>query len=299
MGMDVLRSCYKTSMKLWKDREELTPVRWFFCKAGAKVFEPVSSFRSLKTWDRESDRAGMVGEKLGVTPYDKGANPVGYEGLRHCGSDLSVQEGGVSGRDPVIVTTGTGDAACCQTPPTVGVCLPGSVQPFRPRLPVTMLATIVDRGSCSRFAGAQFLMLFLGTGPTDDLSTPGEGPVFAGADCRWHYLSAKTVYSDGPVFQEWMVLGVSLAAQGPGQPEGCPEENCRLPQVYWKVCQLNKLTGITTVEERTVQTYDPVILPTEDPPQFFLTDSLSPPSVFGCQLGGVVPATATWIRFQF
>lgn len=285
-------------MKLWKDRDELTPVRWFFCKPGAKVFEKLSSFRSLKTWDRESDRAGMVGEKLGVTPYDKGTNSLGYEGLRHCGSDLAMQEGGESGRDQVIVTTGSGDNPCCKTPPTAGVCIPTTAGLFKPRLPMTLLATIVDRGICSRFAGAQFLLLNLGSGDVYDLSEPGGGLVFAGGMCAWSYMSAQTIFSDGPILQEWMVLGVQLGANAPGQPEGCPESNCAFPRVYWKVCTLNKGTGVTTVETNFVQTFPLAFNAIPDPLEVTIADDNAGMSVFGCELGGSNALTRTWVRLQ-
>jgi len=295
--MDVVRSCYKTSMKLWKDRDELTPVRWFFVEPAAKVFQPVSSFRSLKTWDRESDRTGMTGEKNTSTVYDKGSNPLGFEGLRHCGSDLAMQEGGESSRDPIIETGLMGDSPCCKTPPTVGICLSGSSAPWKTRLPHRLLCQIIGPLSCPEFNGLQLILQLIGTGTIQDLSTPGNGTVFVGLDCTWNYISALTLAKTYPNLEEWMVLGVALSANGIDVPSGCPEENCRIPRIYWKVLYKTISTGTWSVAIRTEQNFDPVISPQDDPLQFFLSDGVAPASVFGCQLGGSDPLTRCLLRF--
>jgi hypothetical protein len=269
-------------MKLWKDRDELTPVRWFFTKPGAKVFEPMSSFRSLKTWDRGSDRTGKVGEKLGVTPYDKGGNSLDYEGLRHCGSDLAMQEGGASTRDPVIVTGST-----------MPVCLTAQVGTFSTRIPPNLIATIVGPTLCPIYNGVQLPLTFLGQTPVVDLSTPGDGDVFTGFSCAWAWLSPKLLVKEEFVNNHYMVLGVALSASGEGVPEGCPIENCRNPRVYWKVIYKHNVTGVETVAIRFETNFDPIVSGQVEPLTIVLSDAVVPGSVFQCILGGSNPLTRT------
>lgn len=117
--MDYKRHCHYSYMKMWQNLDTLTPVYWFRCPKDAKVLDGMSAFRSRFTWQRGEEVTG-VGEQMNLpAPYYKGQNTEEYKGLRHCGSDNSIRNGGVHGVDPEIVTTEAGFSSCCERSPVV------------------------------------------------------------------------------------------------------------------------------------------------------------------------------------
>lgn len=111
--MDYVRRCYRTKMKLWADRDELTSVRWYRAKRGAKVFTGWTRFRSNSTWNRQ-DPIADLGEQFRApqTTYDRGLN-VGEHTGQHFDGSLDAWEGGVHGRDPEIHTDAFGGTKHC------------------------------------------------------------------------------------------------------------------------------------------------------------------------------------------
>lgn len=243
MGMDVLRSCYSANMKLWQDRDELTPVRWFFCKPDAETFEPMSSFRSLKTWSRDSDREGMVGEVQEYRPYDTGSNPLGYEGVRHCGSELAMREGGKSGLNPIITTLASGNAACCRTPPRKRVCLVGPLGEVTLLIPLAMKVTIVNRGVCPLFPAIPLFAPFSGNTPYNDPVDPGFGNFCTGNKCYWMWATGTALVYDDPDRSYETAVAIGLRANGDELPPGCAASGCSGLFLYWKIVSINKHTG--------------------------------------------------------
>jgi len=240
--MDVLRSCYKTSMKLWKDRDTLTPVRWFFCEPGAKVFERLCSFRSLKTWDRVSDRTGMVGEKNGVTPYDKGANPLIYEGVNHCGTDLAMAEGGLSSRDPEIVTDSNGWATCCSGDGPLNlpkeVCILWPEGNLEAAIPTTGIMTMPSIPWVAQF----HLIAYT---PWDSGET---APWYVGVPfnfpCWWIFSTLPTAWAEDANWIYQIRIGIGLRGRGVARPPNCELDTCGPPLIYIERGATSKATGI-------------------------------------------------------
>lgn len=109
-------------MRFWADDPTEVEVQWLIPEPGAKLFEPICSFRSRHTWQRGEDVQG-VGEVTGRRyPYNPGPNVLGYKGDNFCGSMQATFGGGVFGRDAPIVTEGDGNTPCCHVapPPPVG-----------------------------------------------------------------------------------------------------------------------------------------------------------------------------------
>jgi len=228
-------------MKLWKDRDDLTPVRWFFCEPGAKVFERLCSFRSLKTWSRDSDRTGMVGEVQQFRPYDKGANPLIYEGVNHCGTDLAMAGGGVSGLDKEIVTDSVGWSSCCagdgpeNLPKETCSLYPlGNLERL---VPVLGLMRIPYLSWTSPFHLAAY----------SPWSSPFTAPVMTGTqivgECLWVFLSEITTYAENAFFFIQLQIGIALRGTGPAKPPNCPSDGCGPPQIFINFGATSKADG--------------------------------------------------------
>jgi hypothetical protein len=75
MVMDMLRSCYSTKMKFFKDSDLEIPVRWYFCDDAAQAFPAHHLFASAN-WDSLPGGTNHVGEVVGAPrPYNDGLMP--------------------------------------------------------------------------------------------------------------------------------------------------------------------------------------------------------------------------------
>lgn len=127
MVMDYARHCYTGTMMFWRDDPKAVKVRWFRAEPDAKLYPVRHLYWSRKTWNREVENKGL-GERTDLPRrYDKGANPLGYAGLEHCGRDEAAQTGGVAGVDEEILTDPDGYPACCgeKLPPGRGLVVGG------------------------------------------------------------------------------------------------------------------------------------------------------------------------------
>ena len=113
--MDYLRTCYRTRMRLWSDRPDTVPVRWFRCDAGAKPFPGRHRFSS-RVWREDKTQNFPIGESQNAREYDKGLNRLGYRGLSFCGRKEAFAAGGRAGADKEIVTNADGSTPCCRMP---------------------------------------------------------------------------------------------------------------------------------------------------------------------------------------
>lgn len=150
--MDYSRVAYITKMRLWRDSDSLTPVRWFRASAGAKLVEGPSVFRSWKTWHRGVANEGGMGEQTAHFSYDRGANPLGYHGRVRCGSDRAIQEGGQQGVDEEMETEANGSLACCELLAPVELC--GVM------IPQMLWCRITTGSACACGDGVQFPIYF-------------------------------------------------------------------------------------------------------------------------------------------
>lgn len=111
--MDMLRSCYRTEMRLRQGSNETTTVRWFFCEPGAAIAPP-SVFHSLN-WGFPEKKPPTIGEVWG-TPrrWVNGAAPGRYEYRDECESDQWIAHGlphdAVSPIPPIV----DGVPICCR-----------------------------------------------------------------------------------------------------------------------------------------------------------------------------------------
>lgn len=91
--MDMLRSCYRTTMQLSFNRQDRTEVQWFFADDNAEWFPYFTPFRSLNYWDRKGD-INTLGEVYGATrKWVDGERPARYIGRPFTGSEAEWQEG--------------------------------------------------------------------------------------------------------------------------------------------------------------------------------------------------------------
>jgi hypothetical protein len=85
MGVDLLRSCYSTTMQLDPAGDVIVPVTWYRCAPGAKPL-PFPTLFGSGNW--ASDRTNWFGpgEVLGGShAYSKGKTPVGMVGKKWAG----------------------------------------------------------------------------------------------------------------------------------------------------------------------------------------------------------------------
>jgi hypothetical protein len=113
MGVDLIRSCYKTKMRLQVNSDDETEVQWFFCLPGAKVYPGYTRFAS-GNWAMDRFKWPGTGEVLGATrSWVNGKPPkTGLIGQGFCGKATLI-EGGYSVGDPPLPCRLSGIAKCC------------------------------------------------------------------------------------------------------------------------------------------------------------------------------------------
>jgi len=183
--MDYLRSGYETFMQTWQDDPSLTRVRWFRAAPDAKFFAKEHLFGSQKTWDRGRMNPPDHPGESGYVGWTNSANPAGYQGGHHCGSDSAMSLGGVHGVDPVIETDAAGNAPCCQGLVATPCFLPG--YPTVVQLSLTSLFGYCDCGD-----GTIVPLVYAGQvvdfvlGESDRWYGPSDGaPPYLWGDCVW------------------------------------------------------------------------------------------------------------------
>lgn len=124
MAMDVLRSCYKSNMRLYHDRPDiLTPGRWYFCPPGAKLLPLKHAFASQR-WDTKFDLGDPpIGEVRGSLGWFSGARKPGLTGLHYCGSPEAWLNGIAYAARPGLEIGPLGIPPCCHPPPLVFIDL--------------------------------------------------------------------------------------------------------------------------------------------------------------------------------
>jgi hypothetical protein len=110
--MDLIRVCYTTKMRLWRDSDEETEVRWFRADDAAQWWPGPHRFCS-HVWFSDRRTVTTIGERPGFGGRQRGANTLGYLGLNHCGPAAAAERGGDHAIDPVIVTGADGSCADC------------------------------------------------------------------------------------------------------------------------------------------------------------------------------------------
>lgn len=162
--LDMVRSCYYSHMRLWKDSDELTLGRWVASHPDARAYTDMCSFRSWHTWLRGETNSGVGEQTDGNYPYHNGMDPIGYRGQRLCGSRQAVLGGGMHGRDQEIQLAADGTTPCCGPFGPVGYlnCISG-IQ-FGPALRFTYFGiNVVGR------AGYMWLHRYKPAGPAADV----------------------------------------------------------------------------------------------------------------------------------
>jgi len=136
MGMDLLRSCYKTEMRFFRDDPLAIKVRWFWCDEEAEVFPFWNRFAS-GNWAGDKFNWDGPGEILGSPRiWDPGAPVEGLIGDHFCGPPVSYVEGDIYPGRPLNALP-DGRCACC-TP------LPPSCAETTAPLPDTLRLRILD-----------------------------------------------------------------------------------------------------------------------------------------------------------
>lgn len=139
MGMDLLRSCYKTQMSFFNDDPTPCDVTWFFCQEGAPPFPYYHRFASAN-WNSDKDPYLGLGEVYGAPRiYSKLPIPVELDGNHFCGP-LEVYTDGQPIADPHLCTDPNGVSSCCLVPREWWCCDFAQIKGIT-RLPVQIIIT--------------------------------------------------------------------------------------------------------------------------------------------------------------
>jgi len=141
MVIDYARHCYKTEAKLWRDRDDLTPITWFRAGDDAELYPGETFMGSLRTWEKGEDNVSYIGERPKTFQYYKGMPPAAYKGDHFCGRPEDFADGGQSGVSEEMTTDDSGAAPCCNAESPVELC--GLT------LPRTMWAKLFVHSDCS------------------------------------------------------------------------------------------------------------------------------------------------------
>lgn len=112
MAMDLLRACYTTEMRFWKDNNLSVPIQWFFCDENAKDF-PAHQLFGSGNWASPYGAWKGPGEVEDVPrPFFSGVNP-GLSGQKFCGPLKGFTEGTTFPGIP-LHANGAGLTPCCR-----------------------------------------------------------------------------------------------------------------------------------------------------------------------------------------
>lgn len=119
--MDLVRSCYKTKVRFFKDSDIEVSIRWFFCNPTAKLLGIYSRFSS-GNWASQRDSWPGPGEVLGASrEWSDGETPQWAIGQRHCGTGAQWADGPVFDPSFNAGIQPSGQPLCCgkDTGPTL------------------------------------------------------------------------------------------------------------------------------------------------------------------------------------
>jgi hypothetical protein len=126
MAVDMLRSCYSTRMRFFRNRPDVTTlVHWFFCEPDAGILPFPTVFNSGNWWsDKTID--SPLGEVRGdPRPWRNGQPPAPYEGVQPCGTAEEFFRGTADPPVPPIERLANGMPVCC-APEVGGLLYEGS-----------------------------------------------------------------------------------------------------------------------------------------------------------------------------
>lgn len=296
--MDMIRVAYTTRMRLWADSDDLVEVRWFRAKDGARPFDGPSLLRSNFTWGKFYSKDPKMGEiDREDFGYDKGANPLMYDGRHRCGREQALRTGGVHGVDPPLDTDDNGNLPCCQTPPVTQVCIPFDAAPNQLLLPDTMRLRVIDRGLCFLFGDVDVPIVRAGYTPYNDPTDPGAGNFCTGGSC-WAMWATDDVTRPGEIGAEYILrVAVGFWARGSDAPPGCNGAECNEPFFYCKMVRRDTVTGARSILLQScatmadIESFSPAPLRLE----WVRDQSIGVPGY--CLLGGGAgPSSATLFR---
>lgn len=114
MIVDLVRSCYKTKMRFFRDRPDIeTEVEWFFTEPGAKFLPFRTAFNSANWW-ADKTIAPLLGEISGAArPWRSGQPPAPYAGQSPCGSAEQFLHGDAVPPSPPVERLANGMPVCC------------------------------------------------------------------------------------------------------------------------------------------------------------------------------------------
>lgn len=114
MIVDLLRSCYSTKMRFYRDAPGVeTMVDWFFCEPDAK-FLPFRTVFNSGNWWSDKTTSPPLGEVAGAPrPWRNGQPPAPYDGQAPCGNDQKFLEGDALPPNPPIERLANGMPTCC------------------------------------------------------------------------------------------------------------------------------------------------------------------------------------------
>lgn len=91
--MDMLRSCYRTKMKLFRDSAEMYWVRWYWAPPGAETYPHYHKFASLN-WSEGERKSPYIGEEDRTNRvWDNGKQVMPVRGLHTCEEKAELIDG--------------------------------------------------------------------------------------------------------------------------------------------------------------------------------------------------------------
>jgi len=115
--MDYVRSCYRSSMRLYPDRPDvLVPGRWRRCRPGASAIPFLHSFGS-QVWDYTRDFDVSLGEVRGLGAWVNGAGLPQFQGQHFCGGADAWLHGIPYADRPGLDLDDAGVPLCCKPAP--------------------------------------------------------------------------------------------------------------------------------------------------------------------------------------
>jgi hypothetical protein len=179
MGVDLLRSCYRTKMRLFADSDQEVNIRWFWVPPHAEVYPGYHPYGS-GNWASSKEGWTGPGEVSGVPrTWYNGKTPRGFHGKKICG-DPDKLAAGYSVNDKRICTDVTGLSSCCTEPREFWCCdFPPPDLPEVTTFTVTEIVnkspdTLVNAGDVLTFyfQPSPFIKIFTSIDPLFPITSP-------------------------------------------------------------------------------------------------------------------------------
>lgn len=116
MAVDVLRSCYRSRMRIDPNRPDLTvEMEWFFCPPGAKIFDGPTAFSSRNYTEAREDPDLSLGEVEVTKRWVRGDCPPLVTGQFFCGDPVHAAAGCDLVNGPIVpLDPYDGVLLCCR-----------------------------------------------------------------------------------------------------------------------------------------------------------------------------------------